>query len=138
MDKKDLSLMLGLAAFMIFITGCIVGIALNLTGYTHISIASWRYWAGFSSLLIPVFTTITLRHFNISPTGIFGRLMLFYASCITAIVITTCILERSLEWWPTIVYITVFSILYPIVLFILEHPLVKSKVDAVKNKFSGK
>lgn len=138
MDKKELSFMFLLAAVMVFITGCLVGIALNLTGYTHISIASWRYWAGFSSALIPIFTTITLRRFDISLTGIFGRLMFFYASCISAIIITTCILERSLEWWPTIVYITVFSIIYPILMFFFEHPWVKSKVDAAKNKFSGK
>jgi len=138
MDKKELSFAFLLTTFAVFLTGCIVGIALNLTGLTHISIASWRYWAGFSSTLIPIFTTIILRRFDISPASIFGRLMFFYASCITAIIITTCILERSLEWWPTIVYITVFSIIYPILIFFFEHPWVKSKVDAVKNKFSGK
>lgn len=138
MDKKEMSLMFLLAAFMVFFTGCLVGIALNLTGYTQISIASWRYWVGFSSVLIPISTLIILRRFNISPASIFGRLMFFYASCITAIVITTCILERSLEWWPTLVYITVFSIIYPILIFVFEHPWLKSKVDAIKNKFSGK
>jgi hypothetical protein len=138
MDKKELSFTFLVAAFMVFIIGCIVGIALNLTGYTHISIASWRYWVGFSSFLIPMFTSILLRYMNISVTGILGRTLTFYATGIMAIIVTTCLLERSLEWWPTLVYMTVFSITYPIILFILEHPLVKSKVDAFKNKFSGK
>lgn len=138
MDKKELSFTFLVAAFMVFITGCIVGIALNLTGYTHISIASWRYWLGFSSFLIPMFTTILLRHMNISLTGILGRTLTFYASGIMAIIVTTCLLERSLVWGPTLMYLTIFYITYPIVLFIVEHPWVRSNVDAVKNKFSGK
>lgn len=138
MDKKELSYMFLLAAFMVFLVGCIVGIALNLTGYTHISITSGRYWLGFSSFLIPVFTTILLRYYDISMTSIFGRTIYFYAVAIMSIIATTCLLERSIEWWPTLIYLTIFSILYPIMLFFFEHPWFKSKVDTIKSKFTGK
>jgi hypothetical protein len=138
MDKKEFFGALAITTFMLFITGCIVGIVLNLTGYTHINVTSWRYWLGFSSLLIPIFLPIILRSYNISMTSILGQTLTFYGSAIMGIMLTTCILERSLEWWPTLVYVTIFSILYPIFLFIAEHPLVKSKVDAVKSKFSRK
>lgn len=138
MDKKEMYMMFGITAFMIFIMGCIVGIVLNLTGYTHISVTSWRYWVGFSSFLIPICLPIILRYHNISMTSILGRTIHFYAIAIMSIIVTTCILERSIDWWPTLVYVTIFSILYPILLFIAEHPLVKSKMDAVKSKFSRK
>jgi|GEM_PF-4772851 hypothetical protein len=138
MDKKEMSFMLVVTVFVLFLTGCLVGIALNLTGYTHINISSWRYWLGFSSFLIPMAVSIILRRYNINPTSIFGRLIFFYSTCITGIVITTCILDHPLEWWPTLVYMTVFSIIYPILLFVLEHPSVTSKVESVKSKFSRK
>lgn len=138
MDKKEFFGTLGITAFALFLTGCIVGIALNLTGYTHIHVTSWRYWLGFSAFLIPIFTSVILRHCNISLTSILGRTILFYATAIMSFIVTTCLLERSLEWWPTLVYLTIFSILYPIFLFIAEHPLVKSNIDAVKSKCTRK
>ena len=135
MDKNELSITFLIMAFLVLIFGCIFGIALNFTGFTHINVTSWRYWLGFSSLLIPMFTMITLNRYNISLTSFLGRVIFFYACCVMNILFTTSIMEKTLDWWTTLVYMTIFAILYPILLLLAEHPWVKSKVDGVKNSF---
>jgi len=139
MEKKELLLELSLVALIIFIIGCLLGITLNYIGLTHINVTSWRYWVGFSSIILPsMIVSILLKRFNIAHTSIIGRMCFFYAACITSLVVTTCILEKSIPLWPFLVGVTVFSIIYPILLFFFEHPWFKSKVDAVKQRFTSK
>lgn len=122
----------------LIVFGTILGIVLHLMGFNHPDVTSWRYWLGCASLFIPIGVSLVLHRWNISLTSIVGRMLYFYASCITAFIITTCILERSIPLWPALVYITIFSILYPCLLFIADHPWAHNKAQSAKQRFTSK
>ena len=138
MDRQEYLMTISIFVFMLLTFGAVFGIILNICGFNPVSATSLQYWLGISSLLIPTIIPIVLSRYNISPTSIFARMLYFYSACITYLTLSSFVLQQSIDLWQYFMGVAAFSIIYPCLLFLIQHEWVQVRIQSAQRYFSRK
>ncbi len=138
MNKKEYFLTGAIFTLMFILFVMLFGIILNVIGYSDVNVTSWRYWVGMMACFMPMAVPVFLNRNNISLTSILGRMIYFYVTGISYLMIYTFIGKQSIDLWQVFIWVVVFSILYPCLMWIMQHPWTQGRIQSIKNYFSRK
>ena len=138
MDKKEYLLTGAIFTFIFIIFGILFGIIFNLVGYSDINVTSWRHWVVMMTFFILMAVPTVLNHNNIPPTSILGRMIYFYATCISYLMVYTLIGQQSIDLWLLFIWVMAFSVFYLCLMWIMQHPWTQARIQSIKNYFFRK